>query len=222
MSEQALPYVTDQELDYNFDKLVDTPEGMAAVNRILKAERTKMNTMSLVEFHKYEPLFRYSGMDEIGVAQFRELATEYYHRISIYDPVTVIDMDQRKVAFILPPIFNRYNPIGLAGRLGNDINQAFINVSLNDDPMSMKKLDQYAEYYKRLIHIVNDSDEQQKKIETANRQKEEALQAIAERNRHNSQNTPEIRQLDNANFKDGEIITLSDDNEEDNDGYQVL
>ena len=212
-----------EDLSYNFDELINSPDAANMINSILEGERKKMNTMSLSEFSQYERLFQYNGMEILGEQQFKALATQYFHTISVYDPVTVMDGDQ--VAFVLPPIFNRFTPIGCAGQTGADINQAFINACNSDDPMVRLKLQKYTEFYKRMISIVNDEDVRQKNEEAAHKQAEKALSTINQQVVEEKK-SGEIEDIKQSNLKDSEVESLSDGNykskNEGNDEFEPL
>lgn len=211
------------DISNDFDKLIDSPNSLEIINNILAGERRRMNTMSMAEFRRYEPLFQYNGIDTIGEAQFKDLATEYFHNISVYDPVTV--MDGNTVAFVLPPIFNRFNQIGMAGPTGTDINQAFINACMSDDPMVQQRLNKYADFYKRMIHVVNDDRVIDKKREEAALQADDAMKA-SQTKQIDAKQSSEVEDISVSNFKDAEVESLSDNNSknqnEDSDEFEPL
>jgi len=211
------------DISNDFDRIIDSPNALDIINNLLEGERRRMNTMSMAEFKRYEPLFQYNGMQIVGEAQFKDLATEYFHSISLYDPVTV--MDGNTVAMVLPPIFNRFNQIGMAGPAGTDINQAFINACMSDDPMVQQRLNKYADFYKRMIHVVNDEREIVKKKEQAALQADDAMKAIANKQTDVKQ-SGEVEDISTSNFKDAEIESLSDNKSkplnEDNDEFEPL
>ena len=213
----------EEDLSYDFDKVISSPDSVKLINNILAGERKKMNTMTLAEFKKYENLFQYDGKDILGEQQFKALATEYFHAISIYDPVTVVDGNE--VVMVLPPIFNRYNPIGMAGPTGADINQAFINACNSDDPMARARLEKYTEFYKRMIAIVNDESVRQRKEEQAHEQASKVME-IANRKQEGQKQSSEIEDIKQSNFKDAEIVSLFDNNKaskkEDDDEFEPL
>lgn len=206
------PHTSDlrqSDLSNDFDKLVDSPEGADIINRIFEGERARTNTMSLAEFKQYEALFQYNGMDLIGEAQFKDLAERYFGAISIYDPVKV--MDGTTTVMILPPIFHRFNQIGMAGPTGTDINQAFINACMSDDPMVQNRLNKYAEFYKRMISIVNSDETHEEKKREAEQQAIAAMKAAASK-KYESKNSSEIEDIPVSNFKDAEVESLFDSN----------
>lgn len=211
------------DISNDFDRIIDSPNALDIINNLLEGERRRMNTMSMAEFKRYEPLFQYNGMQIVGEAQFKDLATEYFHSISLYDPVTV--MDGNTVAMVLPPIFNRFNQIGMAGPAGTDINQAFINACMSDDPMVQQRLNKYADFYKRMIHVVNDEREIVKKKEQAALQADDAMKAVAHKQTDVKQ-SGEVEDISTSNFKDAEIESLSDNKSkplnEDNDEFEPL
>lgn len=211
------------DISNDFDRIIDSPNALEIINNLLEGERRRMNTMSMSEFKRYEPLFQYDGMQIVGEAQFKDLATEYFHSISLYDPVTV--MDGNNVVMVLPPIFNRFNQIGMAGPAGTDINQAFINACMSDDPMVQQRLNKYADFYKRMIHVVNDERDIIKKKEQAALQADDAMKAVANKQTDVKQ-SGEVEDISTSNFKDAEIESLSDNKSkplnEDNDEFEPL
>ena len=212
-----------EDLSYDFDKIVSSPNGVELVNKILAGERRRMNTMTLAEFRKYEKLFQYDGQDILGPNQFKNLAIEYFHTICIYDPVTV--MDGTTVAMVLPPIFNRYNPIGNAGQTGTDINQAFINACNSDDPMARARLEKYTEFYKRMISVVNSEELRQANEEKAHEQAKTVMDTVTPK-RKETRASGEIEDIGSSNFKDSEVVSLFDNNskskQEDEDEFEPL
>ena len=210
-------------LDPTFNDIMNSPNGVEIVEALFKKEREKMNRMDIKEFLKYEPLYQYDGQNRLGVEKYRALATEYFHRICLYDPLIIVDMNDKEL-FTLPPIFNRFNPITDAGDTGCDINQAFINVGNIDDPMVRQKLDMYTKYYKQLINIVNDEEQQNKNIEKAKQQGDAALAAV-QTTVVDRQQESEVQEI-NPNqslFKEGEVVLLSDNNEpDDRETYEPL
>lgn len=212
------------EISADFDRLVNSPDGAKVMAKFLAEERAKMNTMTLAEFRQYEPLFQLDGMTSIGVEPYKDLATKYYHTISIYDPLRIVDGST--VVMTLPPIFDRFNPIMSAGKTGVDINQAFINACMSDDPMIVKKMGQYAQFYKQMIDVTNDSKKHQAKEKEAGIQKDEALNSMKTM-RIKHQESVEIEDITPSNFKDTGIESLSEtcnnsllDGEE--DGFEPL
>ena len=215
--------LTQEDLSYDFDRLIDSPDAIDLVNNILQGERKRMNTMTLAEFSQYERLFQYDGQNILGEQAFKDLATQYFRSISIYDPVVVVDGNQ--VVMELPPIFHRFNPIGTAGQTGADINQAFINACQADDPMAMHRLNKYTEFYKRMISIVNDEQIHQEVKEKAQEQANTVIESL---NQHheNVKHGYEIEDIGQSNFKSAEIESLSDNTRksgnEGNDEFEPL
>ena len=68
--------LTQEDLSYDFDRLIDSPDAVNLINNILQGERKRMNTMTLAEFKQYERLFQYDGQDILGEQAFKDLATQ--------------------------------------------------------------------------------------------------------------------------------------------------
>ena len=218
MSEMQVPGYQSElqmsDISPDFDKIAlsTDPE---LIGRLLDGERLKKNIMSTTEFSKYAVLFQNNGVDTLGEREYRELMNEYVSKISIYDPVTIMEGD--KVAIVLPPIFKSFNVLNMAGSVGADINQAFINACNADDPMSQMRMDKYADYYKKVVSIANPDDEQNKAIAEAMEITNKAMEAV-QNQQEKKKTEEEIRDLDRSHFKDSEVVSLSDETRNNDNG----
>ena len=219
-NDKLTPEPTIDDLVANFNKFINDPNSAEVVEKILAGERARSNTISLTEFKRYERLFQLDGIDALGPEQYKELMTEYYRNVSIYDPVNIVDGN--KVIMTLPPIFNRYSMISHGGAVGQDINQAFINACLSDDPMVKERLTKYANYYAQMINITNDSEQQSANAEQAQKQADRAM-AVVNSSKQATKSNNEIEDIPSSNFKDSEIVSLSDNTtQEDDEEYEPL
>lgn len=198
--------MTKDDLNYDFNRLLSDPSAVDKIKQALAQADSERNTMTMGEFRKYEVLFRYSGINEIGEESYRDLAREYFRRINLYYPVTVTD--GHSVVMRLPPIFNQFNMICDAGQTGTDVNQAWINANNSDDLMSRERQERYVRYYQQLINAVNDRQLHEQKEQEAKTMADKALLDIQD-HREAKQQENEIQDIGPAHFNTDEIQSLS-------------
>lgn len=151
------PSIHHADLDSTFEELLEADNGLEVVKDILRAHRIEQNKITLHEFYRYSPLFRYKGMEELGEDKFVELANDYFERICPFDPVAVVN-PEGKTVYLLPPIFNRVEVINRAGHTATNIAQAFVNACQLPDEVSGLKRSKYLNLYQQLFDIAQDKN----------------------------------------------------------------
>jgi len=149
----------------SFDELISDPDGPKYVGALLHQTRLHQNVIHINEFKQYEPLFRWSGREELGDQEYGRLSIEYAQRISRFDPVYIVG-DENEVLFVLPPVFNRTDTMNSLGATGVNISQAFINACLLPDEVSTEKRAKYGKIYEDLFKLAQNEKvhEHHKKI----------------------------------------------------------
>lgn len=142
-----------EDLHIRVEHINDDPEEAQKAFDVLREAKLTRNTIYLSEFRTYEPIFRLTGRDEIGDERFNDLCIEWMNRVSNFDPVRIIDDDTNQVVMMIPPIFNRINPINVV-KNGGDIATAFSNACQLPDEFNQKK-NFWGAYYEKAIRIAN-------------------------------------------------------------------
>ena len=216
------PAAKHANLDSQFEELLEADNGLAIVKDILRADRMSRNTITINEFYKYAPLFRYKGVEELGEDDFVSLAEEYFRVICPFDPVSVVDANG-KVAYLLPPIFNRTDIINMAGPTATNVAQAFVNACQLPDEVSGVKRSKYLNFYQQLFDVAQDkqrldhvkrvSDEMASTLlHQVNREVEEAKEQNAEVQSLEQSNLNQKEQS-TSSVKQVEILPYVDDDD---------
>ena len=83
----------------------------------LDAETLRKNTLTVAEFSRYMPLYKTTGVEELGPAEYDKVASEYRFRISMYHEIKVVtsnyqySLDEDDIVMRLPPMFTRVSPL---------------------------------------------------------------------------------------------------------------
>ena len=86
----------------NFSKVIENDkEELARLDNMLNSAVRARNTISTMEFKKFEPIFKLSGRDILGNEDYDELCREYFKRVSPYHPVYIVD-NEGTVVLTLP------------------------------------------------------------------------------------------------------------------------
>lgn len=210
------------DLDSSFEELLEADNGLEVVRDILRSSRMDKNKMELHEFYRYEPIFRHSGVEELGEDQIIELTNEYFERICPFDPVTIVNPDGETV-YLLPPIFNRTDVINMAGTVGTNVAQAFINACQLPDEVSGVKRSKYLQLYRQLFDIAQDKQRQDHVKHVSdemtgtlmNQVRAEAQQQLGVENINPDQNPSNLNQKGNtsSSVNDIEQLPYGDDDE---------
>lgn len=173
----------------NFSKVLENDkEELARLDDMLNTAIRERNTISTMEFKKFEPIFKLSGRDILGNEDYDELCREYFKRVSPYHPVYIVD-NEGTVVLTLPAIFNSVACVSDAGPAGCNAIDAFTNANEAADEFNVKKKT-YTGYLSQIFDAVQDP-------ETLQRRREEAAKHVEDFKALASNNT---------SSSDGEII----------------
>ena len=134
---------------------VDDDIANRAFEILANAKRSR-NTITRMEFQRYEPIFRYTGVQEIGQDRFDELTQEWMARFDSFTPIYVVDDNTRALVLTLPPMFNKTNVINTVPN-GGDIATGFINACNMEDEFDRKK-SMWSSYFQQAISYANDTE----------------------------------------------------------------
>lgn len=178
-----------------FDALLSSEDGVEMVKAVLHQSRLANNIMTIEEFQRYVPLFQFSGKDQMPKEEYEDLSNEYANRICRFDPVYIVG-DENEVLFTLPPVFNRTNPINMAGSTGTQYAQAFVNACFLPDEVSQEKRARYSEFYKQLYDIAQNNQEHEHHKRIAAEMADETLTRLKQANEGKPSPESEIEPLD--------------------------
>lgn len=198
MREEELP---------QFDEILNDPNGPNYISKLLHQTRLHQNVIHINEFHQYEPLFRYSGREELGDQEYGRLSLEYARRICRFDPVYIVN-DNNEILFVLPPVFNRTNTMNSLGPAGVNIAQAFVNACMLPDEVANEKRSKYGKYYNELFRLAQNEKEYEHHKKVAAEIAEDALKRAGAQ-RQQAQEQAEIEDIDPSTLKDKSGYTSS-------------
>lgn len=148
----------------NFSKIIaNDPEEIAKLNQVMHSSTKERNTLTLHEFSKYEPIFKFNSRDILGDDAYDELCADYFNRITPYHPVHVVD-DEGTIVLTLPAVFNPVNSVSDLGTDGCNAIDAFINAHGASDEFNIKKRT-YTEYLGKVFDAAQNQDKRMEKIE---------------------------------------------------------
>ncbi len=192
-----------------FDSLLTDPDGLAKVRNILATERAHRNTMSIYEFERYIPLFKYNGRDELAESEYLDLHLEYAERICRFDPVHIVD-ESNTVILVLPPIFHRTNPMNALGDHGTQMAQAFVNACQSPDDTSKHSRAKYGHIYRQLFEMAQDQRGYEHSKQLAEDLANKATTvAVTDTQPTIEEELPEIEEITSYDLKDNQHTTSS-------------
>lgn len=192
-----------------FDQLLEDPDGYDKVKSVLLQARQHNNVMSVAEFERYIPLFRWDGKDQMSLQEYKALSVEYANRICRFDPVYIVD-ESNTVLMVLPPVFNRTNPINVTGEVGQNIAQAFVNACQLPDEIASGKREKYAQLYMQVFGAAQNTAEHEHHQKVAAEMAEEALRVShGQVAKQKAIQDSEIEEIEPLDLKDSEKSTSS-------------
>ena len=139
IDDQPFVSVPDEDLHIRVERMNEDDEEARKAFEVLREAKLARNTIYLSEFRQYEPIFRLTGRDEIGDERFNDLCIEWMNRFSNFDPVRIKDDNTNQIVMVIPPMFNRINPVNVV-KEGSDIATAFANACKLPDEFDKKKI----------------------------------------------------------------------------------
>jgi hypothetical protein len=111
-------------------------------SRLLNIELTKAiaerNTIELLEFEKFLPLFsRDSNIDASEDPAIASLGIDYKERFDLYSPINVVDGES--LLLVLPPMYTRVNQLSDGTDQASKVVQIFSNMIQHDNPLKSDK-----------------------------------------------------------------------------------
>lgn len=196
-----------------FDQLLEDPDGYNKVQQVLHNARLMNNVITVSEFDRYIPLFKWDGKDQMSPEEYKALSVEYANRICRFDPVYIVD-DNNNVVMTLPPVFNRTNPINVTGEAGQNVAQAFVNACNLPDEIGSGKQEKYASLYMQVFSAAQNTAEHEHHQKVAAEMAEEALKVSHGKTLPNNQQQPkkevaEIEEIESLDLKDSKKTTSS-------------
>ena len=189
---QPFVSVPDEDLHIRVERMNEDDEEARKAFEVLREAKLARNTIYLSEFRQYEPIFRLTGRDEIGDERFNDLCIEWMNRFSNFDPVRIKDDDTNQIVMVIPPMFNRINPVNVV-KEGSDIATAFANACKLPDEFDKKKI-LWGSYFEKAIRMANPESQ----LNEARHQAEKMTNtlkrqgAIRDLNRVNSNTTDDV------------------------------
>ena len=201
------------DIDSQFDDLLSADNGVEVVRNIILASRKQQNTMTIGEFQRYEPLFRYSAVEELGQDMVLSLTEEYFSKICSFDPVTVI-ADNNTVLFTLPPIYNRTDAVNNAGFKASQIAQAFVNACQLPDEISHQKREKYLQWYRQVLDIAQNKDRLDHVREVSKEMTDVLMSAVEQNKQQITQSNLNDNNQSSSSVKDtNNVLPFGDDDE---------
>lgn len=162
----------DDDVVFDVSRLNDPEEGMRAI-RYLRQYQKKKNQILLSEFNEYEMLFKLDGRKTIGAEKYTELFISWSTRISLYEPVYILDDFTHEVIQTLPPMFARADTINKC-EFGGDIVSGVLNTA-NQPNVVTDKASAFVGYLRQIFADSQDKEKKKRIQEEANRLAEEAV-----------------------------------------------